>query len=116
MGNECNKLLDETQVNNLKSLFKEKFKDLISSYLKDVESKEKELSLQIENKELDKAMKIAHALRGSSLNIGALGVAHACEKIEIAAKTGDYHTTLEEFQSLQKIYPSVKEKYLQISA
>jgi len=109
------KILDETQVETLKHLFNDKFKDLISSYLEDTELKEKELLLEIENKRFENARKIAHAIKGNSLNVGAVGLANACEKMETAAKSGNYQSIIDEFHSFQKLYPSTKERYSQFT-
>lgn len=105
------KIIDETQVEALRHLFNNKFKDLISSYFEDTELKEKELSLEIENKHFDNARKIAHAIKGNSLNVGAVGLANVCEKMELAAKAENYQSFINELHSFQKLYPSTKEQY-----
>lgn len=107
-------LINEDQVRNLKSLFNEGFDDFVLLYFDDFEKKEKELEQTINNKDLDKIKKIAHALKGNSLNVGAIALADKCIAIEEASIKKNIEDILFHYNELEKIYPTVKQTYLHI--
>ncbi len=107
-------LIDESQVKNLKELFNEGFDEFVLLYFNDFEKKETELFTSIQNNELDNTKKIAHALKGNSLNVGATALANKCIQLEEASIKGNLSDAFEYYQELEKIYPSVKQAYLHI--
>lgn len=108
-------LVDKEQIDNLKELFSDGFSDFIQTYFNDFETKEKDLVVAINASELDNAKKIAHILKGSSLNIGAIGLAKICSKIEADCKLGKVEEILQGYQGLKETYPKTKEAYLRLS-
>ena|SRR5258708_18397366 len=108
--------IDNNQIVELKDLLDEDFKNFIAVYFNDFEAKSEEMSIAIENNNLDNVNKLAHALKGNSLSVGALGLANICKQLEIVTKSGDYKATVREYQGLQKIYPKFKEEFLRIAA
>ena|SRR5436190_1722084 len=108
-------LVNKEQIDNLKILFNHGFSDFIQTYFNDFESKEKLLVVAINANELDNAKKIAHVLKGSSLNIGATGLAKICAEIEEDCKLGKMEEVLHGYQGLKEIYPKSKETYLRLT-
>ncbi len=107
-------LIDENQVKNLKDLFEDGFDDFVLLYFDDFEKGENELFNLIQNNDLDKAKKIAHALKGNSLNVGATALADKCFQLEVDSQKGNLSDAFEHYQELEKMYPSVKQAYLHI--
>lgn len=108
-------LLDSEQVDNLRELFGDGFNDLVQSYFKDFEEKEGELTVALKDKQISNIVKIAHALKGNSLNIGAAALAKICHDLEIAGKKGNIEEIMAEYDELQKKYPKTKEAFLHLS-
>jgi len=117
MANELlDTLIDMTQINNLKSLFNEGFEPFLVSFYEDFESKEQELEAAIQSNQMDAVSKIAHSLKGNSLNLGALGLANLCGKIEVASKTGATVDIYDAQKELKAMYPLVKAEFNRISS
>ena len=112
--NQSNALLDQEQISNLKELFNEGLEEFLKTFMNDFEKKEKELNTVLEDKNLEQAAKIAHSLKGSSANIGAKSLAAACQQLESATKSADLQKSLEEYKSIQIIYPQVKQAFQEI--
>lgn len=107
-------LLDMDQINNLKEIFNHGFAEFIATFFRDFESKEKDLLTAIANRQGDNIIKIAHTLKGSSLNVGATGLAGICSRIEVAGKNGSYEEALQELKDLQHVLSQSKEAYMQL--
>ncbi len=116
MTENSNEFIDKAQIDNLKQLFNEGFNDFIIGYFNEFEKKEKELSVAIDQKSFENIKKIAHALKGSSLNVGASALAKVCSEIEVAGKQGNYETSLKEYTDLKSLYPQVKEQYIKYTS
>lgn len=114
MSNE--NLIDLTQINNLKSLFNDGFEPFLVSFYEDFEQKEKELIAAINNNQMDTIAKLAHSLKGSSLNLGALGLANLCQKIEAGSKVGDLSEVSVAQKELSEMYPIIKAEFNRISS
>jgi histidine phosphotransfer protein HptB len=115
MSDQDDALIDKAQLNNLKELFSEGFSEFVQTYFNDFESREKDLIKALENNELELAKKIAHALKGSSLNMGAIGLAEVCSKLEEASKQGKVDEANEKYKGLLEMYPKTKEAYKRLS-
>jgi HPt (histidine-containing phosphotransfer) domain-containing protein len=108
--------IDTKIVLSLKNLFNDGFDDFIALYFSDFETKERELYICVKKSELEAARKIAHALKGNSINVGAIDLARMCEVIENAIKDGKDTQVLDACENLQKIYPQVKSAYLNLTS
>lgn len=108
-------LLDNEQINNLRELFSDGFKDFIQTYFTDFEQKENELTAALKDKRIDSIVKIAHSLKGSSLNMGASALAKVCYDLEMAGKRENIEEIMNSYDELQKIYPKTKQAFQQIS-
>lgn len=108
-------LVDKEQIQILKQLFNVKFLEFVNTYFFDFECKEKDLSSAVKEKKFDSISRIAHSLKGSSLNMGALGLANACLQIEVASKRQRIEDVVQEYEELCKLYPKTKEIYVKLS-
>lgn len=107
-------LLDNEQINNLRELFGDDFDGFVQTYFKDFEEKEGELTIALKDKQMDNIVKIAHALKGNSLNIGAAALAKICHELEMAGKKGNIEEIMNGYDELQKKYPKTKEAFLHL--
>lgn len=101
-------LWDEVQIDNLQKLLGEGFHSTIQMYFTEFETQEKALASALHHQQLDKIIPIANFLKSSSLNIGALNLAHICGQIENASKRGDAQEILSEYEKLQQSYLQTK--------
>ncbi len=106
--------IDQKQVKELREVLEDGFTDFIQVYFSDYEEKEKALQTALQDKNIENVIKIAHALKGSCLSVGAVGLAKMCAEIESAGKKGNYENTVTQYEGLQKIYPAFKKEYLRL--
>jgi len=111
---ESTVLLDEEQISNLKELFGEGFEGIVSTYFEDFESKSQALDAALKSKDFDVVLKLAHSLKGSSLNMGATGLANVCFQVEMASKSSNFQRIEQQNLELQKLYPQTKAAFIQI--
>lgn len=109
-------LIDLNQVNNLKELFNEGFGSFLETFYLDFEKKEQDLLNALNNNQMDTVSKIAHSIKGSSLNMGASGLAVICESIEEAISQGNLEKTKEAYSQLHQTYPIIKDEFNKISS
>ncbi|MCS5711419.1 Hpt domain-containing protein [Candidatus Berkiella aquae] len=109
-------LIDIKQVNNLKELFNEGFGSFLETFYLDFEKKEQDLLNALNNNQMDTVGRIAHSIKGSSLNMGASGLAIICESIEEAINQGNLEKTKEAFTQLHQTYPKIKDEFNKISS
>ncbi|HRE30349.1 MAG TPA: Hpt domain-containing protein, partial [Candidatus Berkiella sp.] len=109
-------LIDLKQVNNLKELFNEGFGPFLEKFYQDFEKKEQDLLSALNNNQMDTVGKIAHSIKGSSLNMGASGLAKICESIEEAISQGNLEKTKEAYTQLHQTYPKIKDQFNKISS
>lgn len=108
-------LIDQEQFNTLKSLFADGFPAFLDSFYVDFEKKEQELQSALDANQLDAVAKLAHALKGSSSNMGAISMANLCHALETASKAGNLAETKATNTNLQQLYPVVKAEFIRIS-
>lgn len=82
--------------------------ELIDAYLDDSPQRLSNLHRAIENKDAEQAARVAHALKGSSGNLGAERLAGWMLKAEMAGKNG-------EVQKLQELLPSIQSEFDAVS-
>ena len=88
-----NNVLDMTIVEELLSLSDdgdpELLLDLIQLFLDDGPAKIKAVTEGLAEQDFDKMERAAHALKGSSGNLGAVLLQHACEEMQLATRKHD---------------------------
>lgn len=115
MSEEQGPLVDQEQFDTLKSLFAEGFPAFLDTFYVDFEKKEQELQSALEANQLDTVAKLAHALKGSSSNLGATGIANLCQTLEAASKAGNLAESKTANTHLLELYPTVKAEFKRIS-
>ncbi len=94
---------DEVKLNEI-SDDQEFKKMLISSFISDTETSIKEIETLLSKQLYDKITPIAHRIKGSSYNIGAVGLGEAAKELELCGRNCD-------FENLTKIFEKLKEEY-----
>lgn len=112
MNDEINEYLDTTTVGNLKVLFKDKLLNMANKYFDDFEKNQIKINALINEKKYNEVAKIAHGLKGNSLNMGAKKLAACCMSLEEKINDEDNNKIIVEFNNLQKTLPIAKEKYI----
>jgi len=79
-------MIDIDTIDMLKDVLADEFNDLIRVFLEDAEKHVDEIKLAIEASDLSAIEKSAHTLKGSSSNIGALGLSSACDNMVKACR------------------------------
>lgn len=106
-------LLDNEQVENLRQLFNDTLGDFFQTYFNDFEEKQTQLLTAIKENSLDVVVKIAHSLKGSSLNVGALALAKACFELEEAGRNKNIEKIKFQCDYIQNIFPKTKAAFLE---
>ena len=84
-------------------------KDLLSSYVEDVEKKCMQLEDFLEAKDLEGIINLAHTIKGGSYSVGAQQVGDEAFGIEISAKSGDLLSVEERLLHLTNALEDTKE-------
>lgn len=87
---ETNHVLDESRLKNVSLGDKEFEKDLLMSYLSDLDEKYKHLTTLLNNHDLGKIIETVHSIKGSSYSIGATKVGDEAYAIELSGKNKDW--------------------------
>ena len=80
-------ILDQDLVTELRDIMGEGFAALVESYQQDTDSKLADMRAALVAGETARLRQLAHSLKGSSGNLGALQVAKACMALEQAAES-----------------------------
>jgi len=83
-------LLDKDRLKNVSLGDYEFEKDLLTSYVSDLDNKYKNLIELTATHELGKVIEIAHSIKGSSYSIGAVKIADEAYAIELSGKSNDW--------------------------
>jgi PAS domain S-box-containing protein len=84
-------------------------KDLLSSYIEDMELKCQELSAVIAAKDLEKILHLTHTIKGASYSVGAKLVGDEAFGIEVSAKSNDFPSVEERLPQLLNAVEETKE-------
>ncbi len=88
--------------------------ELIDAYLEDSPRRLESLRLSIEVKDADQAARAAHALKGSSGNLGAESLTEWMHQAEIAGKNGDIQKVFEILPRIQSEFDIVRRTLLSL--
>ncbi len=75
-------------------------KELLQSYLKDVEQKLERLTNLASKNELDKIVELAHTIKGASYSVGAVKVGDEAYAIEVSGKSNDIYSVNDRIANL----------------
>lgn len=90
LSKDISPLLDKNRLKNVSLGDYEFEKDLLTSYVSDLDGKYKNLMELTANHELGRIVEIAHSIKGSSYSIGAVKVADEAYAIELSGKNNDW--------------------------
>lgn len=76
------KLINVTQFNELKELLEEDFADLIGAYVKDSETRIREMQEAFDSNDNRKGFEAVHSLKGASSNLGATKLTELCYELQ----------------------------------
>jgi len=83
-------------------------KDLLGSYVIDLDLKFKSLNELVDRKELDKIIELAHTIKGASYSIGAAKIGDEAYGIELSGKNNDWLNIIERMENLRTLVESTK--------
>jgi PAS domain S-box-containing protein len=83
-------------------------KDLLGSYIADLDQKFKSLNELVDKNELDRIIELAHTIKGASYSIGATMVGDEAYGIEISGKNNDWLNIIERIENLRTLVESTK--------
>ena len=108
-------LLDKDRLKNVSLGDFDFEKDLLSSYVTDLDEKYKSLVEMAVNHEIEKIVELAHSIKGSSYSIGAVIVADEAYAIELSGKNKDWvnvRSRVDKFEKIIKDTAQEIENYL----
>ncbi len=117
-SNEISLLLDRNRLKNISLGDFEFEKDLLTSYVSDLDGKYKNLIELISDQELGKIVEIAHSIKGSSYSIGAVQVGDEAYAIELSGKNNDWVNVTARVDKFRKLIDDTRveiENYLNIN-
>ncbi len=93
--------LDPKTIARLRGYGEDFLAELVGLYLTQLDVRLTEIRLAVDTRNAAELRESAHALKGSSGNLGALRMLGLCGELELAARGGDFtavHTLLDEIQ------------------
>jgi HPt (histidine-containing phosphotransfer) domain-containing protein len=106
--------LDEEMLDQLRDLGL--LEEIVRAYVDQLPTQIRELRGAIDSHDPVATMRIAHALKGVSVSIGAKGVAERCAHIEKIARSGTLEGVHEVMTSIEQNLESVKKAFNQVCA
>ena len=115
LNKDSGTVLDKERLKNVSLGDHEFEKDLLSSYLDDLDQKLKNLNELIASKDIKKIIEIAHSIKGSSYSIGAVKVGDEAFAIELSGKNNDWLNVNNRIEKIANVLTETKnqiENYL----
>lgn len=78
------RLLDTDQLNELRYVLEDDFPEFIASFIADTGSKLAQLQRLVMQKSVQESRDVAHSLKGSCLNLGAIAMAEQCQRLQLS--------------------------------
>ncbi len=101
-------LLDEEIISELVEIMGDDIGLLFETFISDSEEKIVQLKSILENGNGDEIRRLAHSLKGSSKNIGAVNLAMRCENLEIDGREGNVVDVEKVYSAISVDYNAVK--------
>ena len=96
--------INSEALDELRSLMGESLNEVLQTFLDFVPDQINELSTAVFNNDADGVFNLAHKMKSSSSSIGALGLAHTAEQIELIGRAGSTEGAAELLQQLKGMY------------
>ncbi len=77
--------IDKRALLELKELLEDEFEELIETYISDTSTKLNEIKESLDDSDIDQTRKLAHSIKGASVNIGVMKLSALCSQIEESA-------------------------------
>jgi len=91
-------------LDELRSLMGDSLDEVLQTFIDYVPGQIDELSKAIINDDAESVFNTAHRMKSSSSSIGALGLAHTAEQIELIGRAGSTEGTTELLEKLRDLY------------
>ena len=94
--------IDYQALSELRDMLEDEFVELVETYVRDTNQKLVTLSKLNPPQDADEVRKVAHSLKGASINLGLLRLGEICLDLEAQAKDNiirDYDQHLEQIQA-----------------
>ncbi|MEJ2103825.1 MAG: response regulator [Ignavibacteriaceae bacterium] len=110
LSQKKNELLDRERLKTISLGDHEFEKDLLSSYMSDLDQKVKTLHEMIAKNDIKKIIEIAHSIKGSSYSIGATRAGDEAYAIELSGKNNDWLNVSNRVDKLGIVLDDTKSK------
>ena len=107
---ENNEVFDYERLKNVSLGDSEFEKELLQSYLKDVEQKMKRLGDLVSEQEMEKVVELAHTIKGASYSVGAIKVGDEAYAIELSGKSNDSYNVNDRITKLETAISKTKQE------
>ncbi len=106
--------INKVMIEELKELMEDDFSLLLETYITDGDQRLLDLDKAINDKNAKNISEIAHALKGSSSNLGAETLAETSFKIETMGREADLAGVDDEVAQLKKEYQEVRDYFQEL--
>jgi len=96
--------INSEALDELRSLMGESLDEVLQTFIDYVPDQINELSKAVFNNDADGVFNLAHKMKSSSSSIGALGLAHTAEQIELIGRAGSTEGAAELLEQLKGMY------------
>ena len=96
--------MNSEALDELRSLMGESLDEVLQTFIDYVPDQINELSKAVFNNDADGVFNLAHKMKSSSSSIGALGLAHTAEQIELIGRAGSTEGAAELLEQLKGMY------------
>ena len=96
--------INSEALDELRSLMGESLNEVLQTFIDYVPDQINELSTAVFNNDADGVFNLAHKMKSSSSSIGALGLAHTAEQIELIGRAGSTEGAAELLEQLKGMY------------
>lgn len=101
-------LFDKAHFNSVSMEDPEFQKELLITYLNDMEKRIEKLDALIKVKDFGLITSESHTIKGASLSLGIIRVGNYAKEIEFASKKNDFGTIIENFSLIKKAFEATK--------
>ncbi len=101
-------LIDETTVTTLQEMLAEDFTDILHSFFDSSRESLALLQKAVMDQAHEEIMQLAHGLKGSGNNVGAVQLAEACLALEQCAKDGGAENLASHLERITRAYDATE--------
>ncbi len=101
-------LIDLSTLNELKEMMQDDFDQLISIFISDGQTQIENLRLAVDASDIKNTQRIAHALKGSSANLGIHVLSESCRALEYEAAENSFQEAKELLEQIINYFEAVK--------